>query len=902
MTAHFYRVIQDQQGNVVSSATVTVCPPGLNTTITETLYADAALTVAKSNPFVTTNGEIDFYLVAPKTVALLIAFGTSVLSQDNVDVLPSAENLLSTPTPLVITSNPEPGQVLTATSEQTLAWATPAAPSSSGTPDTTTPSPPTAVTPSATAYADALGYVFDQVTLTWNAPTTNTNTTALTDLDHYEVQYKIGSGAWTASTIVVAGTTTAFFNALQTGQLITFRVQAVDGSGHHSGWANSSQSALPTLSNTISQPDTPALIPLFRGLLVTWDGRTAASGFYDANWVRAEVHCSTTTGFTPSLATLSGIFTSPGGGVTLSNLSPDSTYYVVLLCYDRSGNVSIPSAQASGVPARITGTNDIVAGSVTADLLATLALYAQKIYAGSVQSGDFFGQITGMAPVYDSDGVTLLTGPTTLSGDGTNLVIDGAQIICDNSGGQLLLYLDTSTYTVVTLSVSGSWTPPTGCTSVKAECWGAGGGGRQGGAVHGGGGGGGGEYARNNAVPVTPGTACTVGVGQGGTGGVSGGAAPTSGGDTTFTSSLGGVVKASGGKAGTTTSGGAGGNASTAPTHYKGGAGGANTGTASALGGAGGGSSAWSTAAGLVGGATSTDGGLGGDAPATSGGGDGGKGADANTNASATAGSIPGGGGGAGGGQASLPNAGESGQPGGRGQIKLTYTTGAQISLVAAISPAAGTDPVTGTAYPAGASFYGIPVTDWNAATKPGFYSSSAASNSPNNNSSPFSGYVFGRPNGTAVTQLLTRITNTDVVEVWVRPYASTGTWGTWRPLFYDTGLITSGVVNAVTSQAINLQQFRKSGPMVQMRVDLTVPAITSSSSTGDTANTTIATIADTRFIPAMHVPWTSGVSGRGTFGYIDASGNVILTATAEGANFAAGDALTVLSTYMAPV
>ena len=69
-------------------------------------------------------------------------------------------------------------------------------------------------------------------------------------------------------------------------------------------------------------------------------------------------------------------------------------------------------------------------------------------------------------------------------------------------------------------ATSGSWTAPTGITSVQVECWGAGGGGGGSDATSNsaGGGGGGGEYA-SSAVAVSPGSSYGYTVGAPGSGG-----------------------------------------------------------------------------------------------------------------------------------------------------------------------------------------------------------------------------------------------------------------------------------------------------------------------------------------------------------------------------------------------
>lgn len=227
----------------------------------------------------------------------------------------------------------------------------------------------------------------------------------------------------------------------------------------------------------------------------------------------------------------------------------------------------------------------------------------------------------------------------------------------------------TQTYvtTTQTFTSSTSWTVPTGVTSAKIECWGAGGGG-QGGS---GGGGGGGEYARSNTVAVTPGESLTVTIGAGGSGGPGGAGGPGSnGGDTSVKRSSTTLVIAHGGK-GSNSATTAGGTGSTAPVHYNGGGSHANT-TGTSTGGAGGGSSAGTGAAGNTGASNSgTTGGAGASAP--SGGGAGGRGGNGtgSSGTAGTAGSVPGGGGGTGGAGSSSNSAGGAG---GKGQVKVTYT------------------------------------------------------------------------------------------------------------------------------------------------------------------------------------------------------------------------------------
>lgn len=265
--------------------------------------------------------------------------------------------------------------------------------------------------------------------------------------------------------------------------------------------------------------------------------------------------------------------------------------------------------------------------------------------------------------------------------------INQSTITFDNTGGVLFVY---STTTVVTTfnSGSGNFANPAGITSLQVECWGGGAGGAAGNAFAGGGGSGGGEYAADFAVAVTPSTNYAYAVGAAGSGGVGG--AGTDGGNSTFTGNS-VTVTAHGGTHGLTASGGgnggAGGTGSTNSVHFNGGSGG-NGGIFSVNGGGGGGSGGTSANgnAGASGDSTSAGG------AAVTGGGAGGNGGVGAVNGSA--GSAPGG---AGGGAGDSTNGGA----GAAGRVRITYVSAR--TLVAAISPASGTDSF-GTAYPAGIS------------------------------------------------------------------------------------------------------------------------------------------------------------------------------------------------------
>ncbi|SEP80285.1 beta strand repeat-containing protein [Flavobacterium urocaniciphilum] len=188
-------------------------------------------------------------------------------------------------------------------------------------------------------------------------------------------------------------------------------------------------------------------------------------------------------------------------------------------------------------------------------------------------------------------------------------------------------------------TTSGSWTVPTGVTSVKVDIWGGGGGG--GGSnvnKDGGSGGGSGAYV-TRTVTVTPGAVIPFTIGTGGAGGGAAAGTGVTGGNSTIT--IGGFTLTANGGTG----------------------GGGNEGAIGTGGAASGGSTNSTGNSGVLGG---NSGGKGGDAPS---GGTGGAGA---TNGAGGNGNTPGGGGG--GGEEG------AGGAGARGEIRFTYTAGVYCS------------------------------------------------------------------------------------------------------------------------------------------------------------------------------------------------------------------------------
>jgi hypothetical protein len=206
-----------------------------------------------------------------------------------------------------------------------------------------------AVTGSTSAYLGDDGWPRAQITLDWADVTTNSDGTAATDIDHYEVhRRRQGDVTWTQVGEVNASTWSD--SPYQPNEDWEFRVRAVDNVFNRGAF--SGVAAVHTASDVTApaKPSTPVLATTnTRGIIqVTWDGLTATAGPMDADLAYVEVHAKTVNNFTPTpgdTTTLVGRLTGAG---SLTFAKPiTTTQYVKLVAIDTSSNPSIPSNQAT---------------------------------------------------------------------------------------------------------------------------------------------------------------------------------------------------------------------------------------------------------------------------------------------------------------------------------------------------------------------------------------------------------------------------------------------------------------------------------------------------------------------------------------------------------------------------
>ncbi len=221
--------------------------------------------------------------------------------------------------------------------------------------DTVPPGPPTSLQATNVQYTFVNGGFLGAIaTMTWVSPTTSADGSALTDLSHYEVQWKEHDAAiWNPSGTVGAGTQTTTLT-LSPNTQYDVRVRAVDVWLNRSSWTTITFTTVAEAVPPAQPPSTPTVVAqLFSALKVSWNGKDSSGNAFETDVRFAEVHLSTTSGFTPTSGTYVATLNRPTQGVAetlLTGLTPGTTYYVKLRALDAWGNVGPASAQASGVP------------------------------------------------------------------------------------------------------------------------------------------------------------------------------------------------------------------------------------------------------------------------------------------------------------------------------------------------------------------------------------------------------------------------------------------------------------------------------------------------------------------------------------------------------------------------
>lgn len=257
------------------------------------------------------------------------------------------------------------------------------------------PKPPTSLTITSAAYVAERGNVLADTNLQWLPPFQNTDGTALTDLDHYDVAWRYSTGPDTEwRGFRLDGSVNAVsLGGLAPARNVEARVRAGDWNGNTSAWTDTAGHL--TASDEAPPPkSSAALIEEVMGQLrITWDGLGDEGEAMPPDFDRLVVHVSPTSGFTPTAATRrTDLF---GPGTYISGGDWDQRLYVKFVAYDTTGNGSVPSDERSGVIRRISGV-DLADQAVSTRHIAERAV-------GALQVDFTAGEIGGVRVTRDTE-------------------------------------------------------------------------------------------------------------------------------------------------------------------------------------------------------------------------------------------------------------------------------------------------------------------------------------------------------------------------------------------------------------------------------------------------------------------------------------------------------------------
>jgi hypothetical protein len=259
-----------------------------------------------------------------------------------------------------------------ASANDSVASATPTSPFGV---DTTAPATPTGLAATITTLPTST--LATSAAVSWTA-------NGETDLAGYFLRYRV-SGTTPWNTVRYdKSTTSAVINNLTPYVDYEFQIAAVDWTENMSSYS-ATATGLATVNSAPSTPTAPTVSTNTLQAQITIPGTKAAGGAMETDVVYYEVYGSTTTGFTPGPTNMLGAV--PVGPAMVSTFDiPASgggstqTWFFKIVAVDNGGLRSTASAQATGTPGLIQGTN-ITNATITNAKISDLA--ADKLTAGT---------------------------------------------------------------------------------------------------------------------------------------------------------------------------------------------------------------------------------------------------------------------------------------------------------------------------------------------------------------------------------------------------------------------------------------------------------------------------------------------------------------------------------------
>ena len=268
--------------------------------------------------------------------------------------------------------------------------------------DGVAPKPPTNVSATSVGNTKPGGESTSLVTVTWTAPTQNANGKTLRDLAGYIVLYKNKlTDDWKEITFYGNSTSQILSVDYAISVDLYVAVKAFDSGkpAQVSTISNVYHLVTSVPASVAKAPSTPTLTSRLGVVTVAWDGKDYLGTLEPNTVLYAEVHYSTTSGFTPSSATFIGTITYNGvsGTLVAPSLAYNTTYYFRLVLMESNGIKTSPSAQANisvqplvdtDIIGRVINGANIVKGSVTAsDVIVGNTITGSLISALTIEAG-----------------------------------------------------------------------------------------------------------------------------------------------------------------------------------------------------------------------------------------------------------------------------------------------------------------------------------------------------------------------------------------------------------------------------------------------------------------------------------------------------------------------------------
>lgn len=258
--------------------------------------------------------------------------------------------------------------------------------------DTTTPNAPTGLVLATDFYIDVNGVTKALASADWNAPTLNTDGSAVTDLNVYEVQWRYDDDPESARRTIMTTDSNTTISGLDPDRTLLLRVRAWDNASpvaHKSAWTVEEDVLLAKDTTPPPVPSLPQLTSKLGTITYSWNGLGAAADPMPADFFRLKVYMGDVAGFAADAAHQIGTLPTAGSGI-VTGLPADAVRYFKYRTLDRNGNESAASGEANQAVVRIAGP-DLEANSVTANEMAVGSVDAEAIQVDALNGKKIVG-------------------------------------------------------------------------------------------------------------------------------------------------------------------------------------------------------------------------------------------------------------------------------------------------------------------------------------------------------------------------------------------------------------------------------------------------------------------------------------------------------------------------------